>query len=303
MAPEPQELDALRRRLGPVGVWFAALGRRSAAEERAGAAAIEELGYPALWYGESQANKEALAHAAILLGATERLTIASGIASIYVRDPVATQTGGLALADAYDGRFVLGLGVSHAPMVQARGHDYARPVSTMRAYLDGMAAARYVPPPPAQGLPRVLAALRPRMLGLARDRTHGAHPYLTTPRHSARAREVLGAGPVLAPEQGFVLETDPAKARAIAREHLKPYLTLPNYVNSWREEGFEDADVADGGSDRLVDALVVWGDEAAVAARVREHLDAGADHVCVQPVTSDVARALDELRALAPAVL
>ena len=173
----------------------------------------------------------------------------------------------------------------------------------MRAYLDAMDAARYGPPPPAEALPRVLAALRPRMLGLARDRTHGAHPYLTTPRHTARAREVLGAGPVLAPEQGFVLDTDPARARAVAREHLAPYLKLPNYVNSWREEGFEDADVADDGSDRLVDALIAWGDEAAVAARVREHLDAGADHVCVQPVTSDFARALDELRALAPAVL
>ena len=155
----------------------------------------------------------------------------------------------------------------------------------MRAYLDAM-DARALRPAAARraALPRVLAALRPRMLGLARDRTHGAHPYLTTPRHSARAREVLGAGPVLAPEQGFVLEADPAKARAVAREHLAPYLKLPNYVNSWREEGFEDADVADGGSDRLVDALIAWGDEAAVAARVREHLDAGADHVCVQPV-------------------
>jgi probable F420-dependent oxidoreductase len=301
-APPADELDALRTRLGPVGVWMALLGRRSADEERRAAATIEELGYTALWYGEAGANKEAFAHAGILLSATERLTIASGIASIYVRDPVAMQTGGNALADAYPGRFVLGMGVSHAPMVRARGHDYGKPVTTMREYLDAMDGTTYGPPPPAVPLPRVLAALRPRMLELSRDRTHGAHPYLVTPRHTARAREVLGAAPVLAPEQGFVLETDPARARKVAREHLVPYLKLPNYVRSWREEGFSEQDVADGGSDRLVDALVAWGDEVAIAARVREHLEAGADHVCIQPVTSDAGRGLDELRAVAPAV-
>jgi len=302
-APPAQELDALRARLGPVGVWMALLGRRSADEERNAAATIEELGYTALWYGEAAANKETFAHAGILLSATQRLTVATGIASIYVRDPVAMHTGGNALADAYPERFVLGLGVSHAPSVRARGHDYGKPVTAMREYLDAMDATPYGPPPPAVPLPRVLAALRTRMLELSRDRTHGAHPYLTTPRHTARAREVLGAGPVLAPEQGFVLETDPVRAREVGREHLSYYLKLPNYARSWREEGFTHDDLADGGSDRLVDALVAWGDEAAIAARVREHLDAGADHVCIQPVRSDVSRALDELRALAPAVL
>jgi probable F420-dependent oxidoreductase len=149
----------------------------------------------------------------------------------------------------------------------------------------------------------VLAALRPKMLELARDRSHGAHSYLVTPRHTARARERLGPRPLLVPEQGVVLEADPDRAREVARKHLAGYLQLPNYVNSWREEGFEEADFADGGSDRLVDALVAWGDVDAVAARVGEHLDAGADHVAVQPVTTDVGRALDELRALAPALL
>jgi probable F420-dependent oxidoreductase len=213
------------------------------------------------------------------------------------------KTGGNALADAYPGRFVLGMGVSHAPSVRARGHDYGRPVTAMREYLDAMDGAEYGPPAPAEPLPRVLAALRPRMLELSRDRTDGAHPYLVTPRHSAQARAVLGAGPVLAPEQGFVLETDPARARQIARDHLRYYLVLPNYVRSWRQEGFEDADFEHGGSDRLVDALVAWGDVDAVHARVRQHLDAGADHVCLQPVTSDLDRAVAELRTLAPVVL
>jgi probable F420-dependent oxidoreductase len=151
-------------------------------------------------------------------------------------------------------------------------------------------------------VPVVLAALRRRMLALARDRTHGAHPYLVTPAHTARARAVLGAGPVLAPEQGVVLETDPARARAAAREHLQAYLALPNYTNSWREDGFGDADFTDGGSDRLV-ALIAWGDTAAIAARVRAHHEAGADHVCVQPIIRDLDRSMAELRALVPVLL
>jgi probable F420-dependent oxidoreductase len=294
--------DRLRRRLGPVGVWLTLLGTRSADEERAALAEIEELGYGAFWFGEGAASKEAFAHAGILLAAARRMVIATGIASIYVRDPIAMNNGGQALADAYPGRFVLGMGVSHAPMVQSRGHDYGRPLTAMREYLDVMDGVRYVPPPPAEPLPRMLAALRPKMLELARDRSHGAHTYLVTPKHTARARETLGTRPLLVPEQGVVLETQPQAARAVARTHLAAYLQLPNYLNSWRQEGFEEADFADGGSDRLVDALVAWGDVDAVAARVREHLDAGADHVTIQPVTTDAGRALAELRALAPAL-
>ena len=295
--------DRLRRRLGRVGVWLTLLGTRSADEERESLAEIEALGYSAFWFGEGPSNKEAFAHAGVLLAATQRIIIATGIANIYARDAAAMNAGGQTLADAYPGRFVLGIGVSHAPMVQARGHEYGRPLSAMREYLDATDAARYAPPAPAEPLALVLAALRPRMLELARGRSHGAHSYLVTPRHTARARERLGPAPLLVPEQGVVLETDPARAREVARKHLAGYLQLPNYLNSWREEGFEDADFADGGSDRLVDALVAWGDVDAVAARVREHLDAGADHVAVQPVISDVGRALDALRALAPALL
>jgi probable F420-dependent oxidoreductase len=289
-----------QERLGRLGVWWALLGSRSAAEERDAAREIERLGYTALWFGESARNKEAFAHASILLEATERLAVGSGIASIYFRDATAMKAGAYALADAHDGRFVLGLGVSHAPSVTQRGHDYGKPVSTMRAYLDAMDAATYAPPAPPEPPPVVLAALRPRMLRLAAERTAGAHPYLTTPRHTARAREILGAAPLLAPEQGFVIESEPEKARAIAREHLKYYFGLPNYVNAWREDGFEDADFAGGGSDRLVDALVAWGDADAVKARIAAHHDAGADHVCIQPVTTDLQRGLSELAQLAP---
>ena len=188
-------------------------------------------------------------------------------------------------------------------MVERRGHAYGKPVAAMRDYLDAMEQATYSPPAPAEPLPLLLAALRPKMLELARERSDGAHPYLVTPRHTARARELLGPDPVLAPEQGFVLETDPARARTLAREHLSVYLKLPNYVNSWREEGFDEHDVADGGSDRLVDELVVWGDADAIAGRVRAHLEAGADHVCLQPVARDLEVALADLRVLAPHVL
>jgi probable F420-dependent oxidoreductase len=300
---DPADRDRLRQRLGPVGAWLTLLGLRSASEERAAAAEIERLGYSALWFGETPVNKEAFVHAGILLGATERIAIATGIASIYARDAAAANAAGNALAEAHDGRFVLGLGVSHAPAVAQRGHDYGRPVTEMRTYLDALEAADYRAPAPSHPPPVVVAALRQRMLELARDRTHGAHPYLVTPAHTARARKILGPGPVLAPEQGVVLETDPDRARAIAREHLTAYLRLPNYTNSWREDGFGDGDFGDGGSDRLVDALIAWGDADAIAARVRAHHEAGADHVCIQPVIRDLDRAVAELRDLAPALL
>ena len=303
MAVDAADRDRLRDRLGPVGVWMTLLGLRSAADEGAAAAEIERLGYPALWFGETPVNKEAFVHAGILLAATERIAVATGIASIYARDAAAANAAGNALAEAYDGRFVLGLGVSHAPAVAQRGHDYGKPVTAMRRYLDGLDAADYRAPAPAHPAPVVIAALRRRMLELARDRAHGAHPYLVTPAHTARAREILGPGPVLAPEQGVVLETDPDRARAVAREHLTAYLRLPNYTNSWREDGFGDDDFADGGSDRLVDALIAWGDADAIAERVAAHHEAGADHVCIQPVVRDLDRAVAELRRLAPALL
>ena len=295
-----EQAAGLRERLGRVGVWFTALGLEPAGVEREAVREIEELGYGALWFGEAAANKEAFAHAGLLLAATETLVVATGIANIYARDATAMNAGRLALAEAFPGRFLNGLGVSHGAMVTMRGHDYGRPLATMRAYLDRMDEAGYRGPVPADGAPRVLAALRPRMLALAGERTAGAHPYFVPPEHTARARGILGPEPFLAPEQAVVLETDPAKARAIARRHLEYYLGLPNYVNNLRELGFGDDDIAGGGSDRLADAIVAWGDEDTIRERVRDHLDAGADHVAIQPVVPGVDAARAQLRALAP---
>ncbi len=212
--------------------------------------------------------------------------------------------GANGLAEAYPSRFVLGLGVSHPPQVAPRGHSYGRPVATMRAYLDAMDSAEYTGPRPAEPFPRVLAALRPAMLELAAEKTDGAHPYLVPVEHTRRARSILGPGKLLATEQFVLLEPDPAEARARGRETVSWYLTLPNYANNLRWLGFADEDLAGGGSDRLVDALVAWGDEEAIRGRVREHLEAGADHVCVQPIgAGDDRLGLDQLRRLAPALL
>lgn len=286
--------------LGTLGVWWANLGSASAGHEIEAVREIERLGYSTFWFGESMRNKDAMAHAGVLLQATSTINVATGIASIYNRDPTATKSGAYYLADASGGRFVLGLGVSHAPAVSRRGADYGKPVSTMRAYLDDMDAAEYQPPKPESPPPVLLAALRTRMLELAAQRTQGAHPYLTTPNHTKRARETLGQGPLLAPEQGFVIDDDPAAAREIARAHLKYYAVLPNYVNAWREDGFTDEDLADDLSDRIVDALVAHGDVSAIKTRIQQHLDAGADHVCIQPVTTDLERGMRELKELAP---
>jgi probable F420-dependent oxidoreductase len=272
---------------GRVGVWLGSLGLQAAAEERDAVGKLEAAGYGTIWFGESPFSKEALAHAALLLDATERVTVATGIASIWLRSPTSAANGAAALAEAHAGRFVLGLGVSHAPLVAFLEQDYTKPLTRMREYLDAMDKTRYQAAAPVEPAPRVLGALAPRMLELARDRTAGAHPYLVTPAHTQRAREILGAGRVLAPEQGFVLESDPERARATARQHLETYLTLPNYRDNWLRSGFDEGDLADGGSDRLVDALVVWGDEAAVHARIDEHIAAGADHVALQALGDD----------------
>ncbi|GII66159.1 LLM class F420-dependent oxidoreductase [Sphaerisporangium krabiense] len=293
---------ALKERLGRVGVWLARPCFDSAATSRAAAVTIEELGYRALWFGELLGGKEALVNASILLSATDDLMVATGIANIWARDATAVAAGANALAEAWEGRFVLGLGVSHAPLVRPRGHAYGRPVATMRAYLDAMDQAPYrapLPEPPA----RVLAALRTRMLRLAAERAQGAHTYFVTPEHTMRAREILGPDPLLAPEQAFVLETGPDRARAAARAYMSFYLELPNYLNSLRELGWSDADFEGGGSDALVDAIVPWGDPDTVAERVRAHHEAGADHVCVQPLADTTDACVEQLRRLAPAVL
>ena len=290
--------------IGRVGIWSFGLELQPAARAQEAAAEVEALGYGALWIPEAM-GREVFTHAGLLLAATHRLVIASGIANIWARDAVTMAAAQKTLAEAYPDRFLLGIGVSHAPMVEmVRGHRYEKPLSTMRAYLDAMDAAPCIAPHPATNPIRVIGALAPKMLKLAAERTAGAHPYFVPPEHTVRAREIMGKGPLLAPEQAAVLETAPSKAREIARGHMATYLGLPNYVNNLKRLGFSDGDIANGGSDRLVDAIVAWGDVDAVVKRVRAHHDAGADHVCIQVLDADPrAVPVRQWRELAAALL
>jgi probable F420-dependent oxidoreductase len=297
-----RELAAL---LGPVGVWTFALERSGVARELQALAEIRDLGFPVAWIPEGRGSKEILSHAALLLAGTERIAVASGIASIWARDPVAMAAGARTLEEAFPGRFVLGIGVSHRTSVDRRGAvRYGRPYRRMVEYLDAMEAAPYsvTPPPPLP--PVVLAALGPRMLSLAAERTAGAHPYFVPVEHTAAAREALGPEPFLGPEQAVVLDTDAGRARAVAREYMSHYLKLENYSRNLVRLGWSEEDLAGGASDRLVDAIVCWGDAGAIRDRVRSHLDAGADHVSVQVLGADpAAMPLAQLRELAPALL
>lgn len=290
-------------RIGRLGIWHAT-DALPAGELARLAARVEALGYGALWMPEVL-GRDPFATAGWLAARTDRLVLATGIASIHHRLPGVTRQAQLGLAELTGNRFLLGLGVSHAPIVTGvRGQPYDRPRSRMAAYLEAMASAPYAGPRPDDEPPTVIAALGPRMLELAAAATDGAHPYLTTPEHTARARRTLGPDRLLCPEQKVVLATDPEVARRTARAALAGYLGLPNYVNSWKRLGFTDDDTADGGSDRLVDALVAWGDADAVRARIDEHLDAGADHVCLQILAPDAPMGAvdsDALEALAPA--
>jgi probable F420-dependent oxidoreductase len=276
---------AVAQRIGPVGVWSFQLETMTAADARRAVQRIEEIGAGALWIPESVPSKEIFAHSSLLLSWSERLPVASGIANIWARDPVAMANGARTLAEAFPGRFVLGIGVSHEPVVRRRGAGtYEKPLAHMRSYLDAMDRARYSGPDPAEPAPRLLAALGPKMLELAAERTAGAHPYFVPVEHTSFARRALGEGPVLAVEQAVVFESDPAAAREIARAHMKGYLRLDNYANNLRRLGWSDDDQRDGGSDRLVDAIVAWGSSETIVERVLAHLDAGADHICMQPL-------------------
>jgi probable F420-dependent oxidoreductase len=273
--------------LGAFGVWTFQLDVLPAARAQETVAELEELGYGAVWYGEA-VGREALTKAGLFLAGTKRIVIATGIANIYGRDPVTMAAAQKTLFEAYPDRFLLGLGVSHIPLVETvRGHRYDKPVPAMRAYLDAMDQAPYQAVPPPSKPPRVLAALGPKMLQLSAERANGAHPYNTTPKHTAEARALLGPGPYLCPEQAVILQTDSAKARAIARKFLAIYLGLPNYTNNWLRLGFQEADFSDGGSDKLIDAMIAWGDLKSVVNRIREHHSAGADHVCIQVLSDD----------------
>lgn len=276
-------MSAAPEGLGRLGVWAATDGM-TAPEAVAFAARIEELGYGTLWLPETM-GRDPFVHIAHLGDHTERLVLATGIASIHHRHPGAMLQAANALAEQSGGRFVLALGVSHKPFVEGLRHlDYSKPVATMRSYLDAMDASPYASPAPTQPVPRLLGALGPKMLELAADRTDGAHPYWTTPEHTAEARRILGPGKLLCVEQKVVLTADAVAARDTAEQALGLYRGLPNYRNNWLRLGFTDEEI-DGGAERFVDALVAWGDAEAVVAHLRRHLDAGADHACVQAMT------------------
>jgi probable F420-dependent oxidoreductase len=280
--------------LGSVGIWSIGLRGRDA-QSAAAAAELEELGYGTLWFPAGAPHGFEIARS--LLAATTSVIVATGILSIWTQPPAEVVEGFGSLEQFAPGRFLLGLGVSHGPFVDRNAPGtYQRPLETMRDYLDALDAV------PVDR--RMLAALGPKMLELAATRTLGTHPYLVTAEHTARLRLALGSGPLLATEQAVVVETDPATARAIGRAHLAGYLSLPNYVNNWLRIGFNETDILEGGSDRLVDALVAWGSPEQIAGRVREHHQAGADHVCIQ-VLFDGDRdqlPLPQWRELAPAL-
>jgi probable F420-dependent oxidoreductase len=278
----------LTERIGRVGVWSGQLDFAAADDVRDAAREVEALGYGALWTGEA-VGREVLTAAQLVLAATSSLVVATGIANIWARDALAMAAGQLALGEAYPDRFILGIGVSHKPLLDVRGEDYRKPLAFMREYLGGMDHGYdvYRAVAPATRPPRLLAALGPKMLELARDSADGAHTYFVPPEHTARAREILGPDKLLVPEQVAVLSTDPSVAREIARRHTTSYLRLPNYTANLERVGFEPEEFADGGNDRLVDTICAWGTVDAVAERVRAHLDAGADHVAVQVLVDD----------------
>jgi probable F420-dependent oxidoreductase len=286
--------------LNGIGIWSGELRYGDEGERGDAAAELEALGYRALWIPD--VGGDVFGALRTLLEPTTTIVAATGILNLWMHGAADVGEQFAAIDADHAGRTLLGIGVSHSLLIdQTQPGAYKRPLSVTRNYLDELDAAS--PTVPVDR--RVLAALGPKMLELSRDRAGGAHPYLVTPDHTKIARETLGAGARLLPEQHVVLETDPDTARALARESLSVYLQLPNYVNNWRRLGFTEDDFANGGSDRLVDNVVVWGDEATIAARVQEHFDAGADHVCVQAYTSSERTGFPraEWRALAPAVV
>lgn len=284
--------------IGRLGVW-SLVNFMSAAESAAFARRVEGWGYGALWVPEVTA-RDPLVTCAWLLANTTRLNLATGVVSVYSRDPYVAVNSQYALAEQSGGRFLLGLGVSHGPFVEgALGHTYEKPAVKMRRYLESMPKMRYLGPPPAEKPKTVIGALGPRMLEVAAALADGAHPYNVSPEHTARARGALGPGKLLCPEQMVLLEQDPATARAIGRKALALSFSLPNYRNSYLRMGFATQDLENGGSDRLIDTIVAWGDEDAIRGRIQQHWDAGADHVCIQPLRRDgVKLAEGDLRVL-----
>jgi probable F420-dependent oxidoreductase len=273
--------------IGRYGIWYAGVDGLSTPAAMEAARTVESLGFTALWVAEA-VGRDPFVSSTVLLSATTTLVLATGIANIYARDAMTMVAGQNTVAEAFPDRFLLGLGSSHEHLVSGvRKHDYSKPYSYMVDYLTDMDGAIYKARGPQHAPGRVLAALGPKMLALAGANANGAHPYFTTPEHTAAARTILGPDSLLAPEQMVILSTDAVAARRIARAGMKVYLRLPNYWNNLLRYGFTEDDRADGGSDRLVDAIVAWGTIDQIAARVREHHDAGADHVCIQVLSED----------------
>lgn len=284
-------------KLGRLGAWYATDKLSSPAQLKEFVGTVERLGYNVLWYPESRGN-ESFSVAAFMLGATSKLKIGSSIASIYARDAFTSRRGMITLNALYGNRFILGLGVSHPPMVEGmRGHVYEKPIPAMRNYLNGITKDQ----PGAEDFPLCVAALGPLMMKLSGQMTQGAIPYNTNPRHTAEAAKILGPDKWLAIEQKVTLETDPAKARALGRKELERYLALDNYRNNFLRIGFTEADLANGGSDNFIDQMCLWGTADKVKEGLRAHFAAGATHVAIQPVHAegDIAARDDILKQLA----
>ncbi len=283
--------------LGRLGIWYAPdkLGGPDAIS--AFVKTVEDLGYDTLWYPESR-GYESFTVAGYMLSQTKTLKLGSSIASIYARDAFTARRGMISLNDLYGNRFILGLGVSHVPMVEGiRGHTYEKPIPAMRSYLNGIMKGESG----AADFPIALAALRPLMLKLSAEMTRGALPYNTTPKHTAEAAKILGPNKWLAIEQKVTIETDPTRARALGRAELARYMVLDNYRNCWLGIGFTEADLANGGSDAFIDAMVLWGSAEKVKDGLRAHFAAGATHVAIQPVHAEGDRAARDaiMKALA----
>ena len=288
--------------LGKIGLWFF-LDAMTAPQSAEFAQKVEKLGYRTLWIPEA-VGREPFPHAAYLLDKTGRLNIATGIANIYARDAQTMSASSKTVAELSGGRFLLGIGVSHKPLVSnLRGHSYDKPYSYMKEYLPKMKAALYQAPAPKEPVPVVIAALHPKMLALCAAETQGTHTYFVPPEHTAKVRAQIGPKPWVCVEQKVILDTDATKARTAARFFMKTYVPrLPNYTNNLKNLGWKDADFENGCSDRLVDAIVAWGTETQIRDRIDAHLKAGATHVCIQPLRTDMAPMPDEraMEALAP---
>ena len=272
--------------IGRVGIWQGVLDGHPSGVVRETVAQVEAMGWPTLWIPET-VSRDPFVSAAVMLEATSTLNVATGIASIWARDPMTTANATKTLCEAYDGRFLLGLGVSHHTLTEwVRKHDYSKPLSTMRNYLERMDASMFKGVEPAVPPSRVLAALGPKMLELSAEKADGCHPYFVPVEHTAIARAAVGPDKMVATEQMVVLESDPATARAIARKHMAVYLGLPNYANNLLRLGYTESEITNA-DDRVVDAIVAWGSVDTIARRVGDHLDARASHVCVQVLQAD----------------